>query len=191
MKESFFKVGRELGRMGLISSHSGNMSVKTERGILITRRGAMLACLEEGDLVEAPLVGKAEGASIELPVHQALYAHTEAQACLHCHPPHAVLLSIYLKEIDPIDVEGRHLLGKVPVVEVTNPIGSREVAEALPSLMKGHKVVMVRGHGSFAIGKDLEEALMYTSALENSAKILYLALLLQGSVGKVFSGGKG
>jgi len=174
----------------LVSSHSGNMSVRTERGSLITRRGAMLACLGEGDLVHAPFVGKAEGASTELIVHQALYAHTEAKACLHCHPPHAVLLSIYLKEINPIDAEGRHILGKVPVVEVAQPIGSREVAEALPPLMKEHRVVLVRGHGTFAIGQDLEEALMYTSTLENSAKILYLALLLQGSVGKIVPGGK-
>lgn len=191
MKERFFKVGRELGRLGLISSHSGNMSVRTDEGILITRRGAMLACLEDKDLVQAPFVGKAEGASTELLVHQALYAHTEAKACLHCHPPHAVLLSIYLKEINPIDAEGRHLLGKVPVVEVAESIGSREVAEALPPLMRDHKVVLVRGHGSFAIGEDLEEALMYTSTLESSARILYLALLLQGSVGKAFAGGKG
>ncbi len=190
MREIFLEVGRELGRMGLVSSHSGNMSIRIRQGMLITRHGAMLACLKEEDIVEAPLVGHISDASTELIVHQAIYAHTEARAILHCHPPHAVLLSLYLKEISPIDAEGKHLLGKVPVVEVRNPIGSREVAQALPPFFGENKVVVIRGHGSFAIGQDLHEALMFSSALESSAKILYLALLLQGTLGRPIGGGK-
>ena len=34
---------------------------------------------------------------------------------------------------------------------------------------------MVRGHGSFARGEDIWDALLYTSALEEAAQILALA----------------
>lgn len=175
----FQKVGRELGRLGLISSHSGNLSVRFGEGILITRRGAMLAALEEGDLVEVPLGGEDPAASRELPVHQAIYMGTDAKAILHCHPPWAVALSLKLSEIVPLDAEGRHILGRVPVISVQQSIGSQEVAEVLPAYLKESRIAVIRGHGSFAIGETLEESLMRSSALEASARILILAKVLQ------------
>jgi L-fuculose-phosphate aldolase len=39
--------------------------------------------------------------------------------------------------------------------------------------LKEHKIVLVRGHGSFARGDMLEEAFMYTTSLESSAFFLY------------------
>jgi L-fuculose-phosphate aldolase len=189
MKELLLKIGRELGRLGLVSSHSGNLSIRTKEGLLITRHKAMLASLSEEDLVEAPLFGRVEGASSELEVHQSIYLYTEAKAVLHCHPPYAVLLSLYLDEIKPVDAEGKHILKSVPVLEFKESVASKEVAQALPHFFKTGKVVLIRGHGSFAIGEDLEEALMYTSSLESSAKILYLALLLQAIVEKTPKGG--
>lgn len=186
---SFVKIGKELGRLGLISSHSGNMSVKCDDGILITRHKAMLACLEERDLVMAPFEGPCPGASSELLVHQAIYGQTNAKAILHCHPPYAVLLSLYLDEISPVDLEGRLILKKVPVVEVRDPVGSEGVARAIIPCLQEAKVAIIRGHGSFAIGEDLEEALMLSSALESSCKLLYLAMLLQGLVYKPKAGG--
>lgn len=186
---SFIKIGKELGRLGLVSSHSGNMSIRHEAGILITRHKAMLPCLGETDLVVAPLEGPCPGASSELPVHQAIYGQTNAKAVLHCHPPYAVLLSLYLDEISPVDVEGRLVLKRVRIVEVRNPVGSEEVAQAIIPCLQEDKVAIIRGHGSFAIGEDLEEALMLSSALEFSCRVLYLAMLLQGLVYKPKSGG--
>lgn len=179
MVGEFQRVGRELGRLGLISSHSGNLSVRFGEGILITRRGAMLAALQEEDLVEAPLEGEVPAASRELPVHQAIYRETGARAILHCHPPCAIALSLKATEIVPLDAEGRYILGRVPVVSVQQSIGSQEVAEALPIYLKANRIAMVRGHGSFAIGETLEESLMRSSALEASARILILAKVLR------------
>lgn len=183
MLEVFRRVGVQLARLGLISSHSGNMSIRTGQGLLITRRGAMLADLREGDLVEAPLEGEVPEASRELPVHQAIYRETEAEAVLHCHPPHAIVLSLHLQRIRPVDAEGRHLLGEVPVLTFSETVGSQEVAKGMPPHLRTHRVVMVRGHGSFAIGRDLEEALMVSSSLEASARVLWLGLVLQRPLG--------
>ncbi len=183
MIELFRRMGRELARLGLISSHSGNMSVKVEEGLLITRRGAMLGDLRDEDIVKAPLEGPAHGASTELPVHQAIYRGGEAGAIVHCHPPYAIVLSLHQEEITPLDAEGRYLLGAVPVVTVSESIGSREVAERLPPLLKQHKVVIVRGHGSFAVGRDLEEALMVSAVLEASSRIVFLDLVLRARLG--------
>ena len=51
-------------------------------------------------------------------------------------------------------------------------IGSDEVARLVPSFLQGSSVVaVVKGHGSFAVGKTLEEAYRYTSSLENSCRV--------------------
>ena len=56
--------------------------------------------------------------------------------------------------------------------------GSHEVAEKLPPLWQNCKAVMVKGHGSFTVGRMLEEAFQLTSSLEASRKALYLHRLL-------------
>ncbi len=48
----FQRIGYDLFIRGLVSSHSGNMSIKLGEQMVITRRGSMLAHLSERDLVE-------------------------------------------------------------------------------------------------------------------------------------------
>ena len=53
--EQFRSIGRDLFLAGVISSHGGNLSVRQGDRILITRRGSMLAQLEERDIIETGL----------------------------------------------------------------------------------------------------------------------------------------
>ena len=43
----FQTVGRDLFTRGLVSSHSGNLSIRLGDRLIITRRGCRLGCLEE------------------------------------------------------------------------------------------------------------------------------------------------
>ena len=176
--EAFQWVGRDLYHLGLITLHAGNMSLRSGERIWITRTGSMLGRLETEDLVETPLSPSESPhpkASMELPVHLAIYRATSAQAILHAHPPFAVALSLVDDAIVPADSEGGHILGRVPVIAAANVVASREVGERASSLLQAHRAVLVRGHGSFAVGGNLEEALGITTTLEASAKILLLA----------------
>ena len=47
----FQTVGRDLFTMGLVSSNSGNLSIRLGERMIITRRGSRLGCLEEHDLI--------------------------------------------------------------------------------------------------------------------------------------------
>ena len=84
--EQFQHTGHDLFVAGLVSSHGGDMSVRQGDRILITRRGSMLARLEERDVIEIGL--DENDANVTL-------ASTE---------------------IVPADSEGSYLLHKVPVV---------------------------------------------------------------------------
>lgn len=176
--ETFRWVGRDLHHMGLITLHAGNMSLRSGERVWITRTGAMLGHLEAGDVVDtalSPTESPHPTASMELPVHLAIYRATSARAILHAHPPSAVALSLIEEAIVPADSEGGYILGKVPVVAAVNVVASLEVAGRASSLLDAHRAVLIKGHGSFAVGGSLEEALGITTTLEASAKILLLA----------------
>jgi L-fuculose-phosphate aldolase len=164
--DGFRAVGRMLWEVGLVSSHGGNISVRLpDGGLLVTRTGAMLGRLGEGDLVTVTADGSSGGEpSMDMALHRAVYEASGAQAVLHAHPRHAIALSLAMDVIEPADAEGRLRLGAVPVVETEG------VAEAL----RDAPIVMARGHGSYARGDDLWQALQWTSVLEESAQVLWL-----------------
>ena len=162
----FRAAGRMLWEAGLVSSHGGNMSIRLpDGGLLVTRTGAMLGRLGEGDLVTVAADGSSRGEpSMDTALHRAAYEAAGTQAVLHAHPRHAIALSLAMDAIEPADAEGRLRLGAVPVVE----------AEAVAAALRDAPIVMARGHGSYARGDDLWQALQWTSVLEESAQVLCL-----------------
>lgn len=173
---TFINTGRDIFLRGLISSHAGNMSVRIGNRIHITKRGSMLGRLKPPDIIELELDKddlNLSQASSETVVHKAIYNKTSALGIVHAHPPYATLLSMMEDELIPVDSEGSFLFNKVPVLNPEQTIASEEAADIVSEGLKDYKIVLVRGHGSFAIGNTLEEAHMFTSSLESSAFFLY------------------
>jgi len=183
----FQTVGHDLFTKGLVSSHSGNLSIRLGEHLIITRRASRLGCLEEHDLIETGINKNDRNtplASTELAVHRAIYRETPALAVVHAHPPHAVALSLTETEIVPIDTEGLSTLGRVPVLGWHMDIKPGGLADIIAQALKQHQIIMVHGHGSFAIGQLLEEAHNYTTALEESCQVICLLKSLQVGVPK-------
>ena len=179
--EQFRDIGRDLYVDHLVSSHGGNVSVRFGDRVIIKRRGAMLGRLRPHDLIETGLEQIDSGvalASTELIVHRAVYQATPAQAMIHAHPRTAIALSLSREEIVPIDVEGSYLLKNVPVVAVEMASGSPQLAQTIAEVLQEYKVVMLRGHGSFATGQTLDEAFHWTSALEECCQVILAAKLI-------------
>jgi L-fuculose-phosphate aldolase len=177
----FKTVGHDLFSRGLVSSHSGNLSIRLGDNIIITRRGSQLGCLEENDLIETGISKNNRAtplASVELPVHRAIYQQTSAQAIVHAHPPHAIALSLTENEIVPTE-EWLTVIGQVPVLGWNMKIIPGGLADIIAQTLKKHRIVMVHGHGSFAIGQLLEEAYSFTTALEASCQVSCLLKSLQ------------
>lgn len=179
--EQFREIGRDMYLDRLVSSHGGNLSVRYGDRVIIKRRGAMLGRLKPDDLVETGLErndSRVVLASTELIVHRAIYKATPALAVVHAHPRTAIALSLSRGEIVPIDNEGSYLLKRVPVIAVEMASGSPEMAQVVSEALAAYKIVMLRGHGSFAIGQTLDEAFQWTSALEECCQIILAAQLL-------------
>jgi L-fuculose-phosphate aldolase len=175
--KQFNEFGRDLFLRGLISSHAGNMSVRYGNTIYITRKGAMLGRLNRTDIIKLDIdkddPDLSRTASSEAPVHMAIYHDTGALAIIHAHPPYGTLLSMTEDTLIPADWEGSYFFREVPVLTFKKTGGGKDVAGSIGRHMKDHKVILVRGHGSFSRGDTLEEAYMLTSSLEASAFFLY------------------
>lgn len=174
----FQTVGRDLFTRGLVSSHSGNLSIRLGERLCITHRQSMLGNLRQQDLVETGVIRNdrcTPWASTELFVHRTIYQKTTAQAVVHAHPPYTVALSFNQTEIVPSDMEGRLLMPQVSVL-VPDAANCRPggLAEQIAEALKDSRIVVIRGHGTFATGQLLEEAYHYTTTLEESSRILYL-----------------
>ena len=177
----FQTVGHDLFTRGLVSSHSGNLSIRLGDCLSITRRGSKLGCLEEHDLIETGINKNDRStplASIELAVHRAIYQETTANAVVHAHPPHAIALSLAETEIIP-NAETLPLIGKVPVLGYGEKIAPGELADIIACALEKHRIVMVYGHGSFAAGQLLEEAYGFTAEFEASCQVSCLLKSLQ------------
>ena len=180
----FQTVGHDLFTKGLVSSNSGNLSIRLGERIIITRRGSRLSCLQENDLIETGITKNDRAtplASIELAVHRAIYQETPALAIVHAHPPHAIALSLTETEIVPNDAEGLSIVSRVPVLGWHMKVRPGGLADIIAQALKQNRIVMVHGHGSFAIGQLLEEAHNYTTTLEESCQVICLLKSLQVS----------
>ncbi len=172
--------GKVLYNEGLVNSHAGNISVRLGDNLLIKKTGKMLGFLKEENIIELPIFEETEDdkyASRELIVHREIYKKTDAKAVIHAHPINAVALTFILDDyFIPIDSEGELFVGKVPIIQVENPSGSKELAEAVPKTFNREKTdfVLVKTHGSFIKADSLNTALRYTSDLEYCAKVYNL-----------------
>lgn len=171
--EQFQQTGKDLLRLGLTTSHGGNLSMRHQGRVLITAHFATLGRLDPGDILDIPLREEpgriAGGASRDAPLHQLIYKYTPAMAIVHAHPAVAVALSLERDLIAPRDLEGSELLREIPVIPAAEASGS------LPQVLQMRVALVVRGHGSYAVGRTLGEALAYTSALEFSCRVAHLA----------------
>ena len=180
----FREVGEDLFAQGLISATAGNFSLRQGDGFWITRSGVRKNRLRPSDLLFAGLEPDPErdrGASIELIIHREVYRRTDAAALVHAHPRTAVALSLHEDAIRPLDHEGKLVLGEVLVLAPESVSASPEAAAAVAEGLSHRPVVMLRGHGAFARGKDLFEAYARLTVLEEAAQILLASRLWEGA----------
>jgi len=174
--EQFRAVGEELARRGLVTTHGGNLSVRVPGGFWVTGTGKRLGSLTADDLAFVGDDDRTAGPrpSSDTAIHAAVYrAVPAAGAVAHAHPACATAWSLAVERFEPIDHEGRLILGEVPVVPQ-----DEGAAASVAAALRDHRAVLVQGHGAYAWGSDLWGAAHLLTALEESARIAWYRRLL-------------
>ena len=65
-------------------------------------------------------------------------------------------------------------LKKIPVVTEEFASGTPEMANKVANALKNYKIIMLRGHGSFATGQTLDEAFHWSSTWKNPVRSNWL-----------------
>ena len=172
-------------RRGLVSGTGGNMSVRIPGmdEVLITPTGISLEEITpeinllmnlDGSVLENPCGLKS---SKETGFHLAAYRlRPDVGAVAHLHPPYAIAYSNKLAPLPMVTVSARGVLKEVPCIE-SAPAGSQELAGFVQQGLKQYpaaKVILMREHGTLALGADLATAYYLTDLAEDTAKIAFI-----------------
>ena len=163
--------GRLLFERRLISGWGGNLSCRlAKERFLITGQHAPLGFLGAKDLVLVDRNGrpvkKNRQPSSETLLHLAAYHGTEANAVIHVHPPMTLTFSLSHRSFVPLSFEEKYTIGEVPVIPQETPTVT-DTARVVEEL-RLRPIVILQGHGTVAIGKDLKEAFLLTDLLEEA-----------------------
>jgi len=168
---------RRLVDLGQLPWFGGNNSIRLDDDRLLITKTSLLGG-REGDAQTVVTGIDADDdatpwASSALPIHRAIYRTTGAQAIVHAHPYHATLLTFFRDAIEPIDENGLIYLGpRVEVVAAPKRNAWNLVAEELAAGLASSRVVMLKWHGSFAIGDTIGEAMHQARAVEDAARFI-------------------
>ena len=163
--------GKLLFERRLISGWGGNLSCRVDKkDFLITGQHAPLGFLTPKDLVWVNEEGKPtqpeQHASSETPLHLAVYRGTDAEVVVHVHPPMVLAFSLTHESFVPVSFEEKYTIGEVPIIPQDTPTVTQP--EVVVKELKYHPVVIIKGHGTVAIGKTLQEAFLLTDLLEEA-----------------------
>jgi autoinducer 2 (AI-2) kinase len=175
---------------GLLTTRGGNLSVMLPGSsrIVITPSGLLKGSLGPSDMVVVGRDGRRVDPgppdlkpSTETPVHTAVYrARPDARAIVHAHPPHATTVATLGLTIEPVTVELAAYSG-VPTLPYLPP-GSPSLARRIVGALADADLVLLAGHGAFAVGTSLDAAVGEMDGLERACQS-YL-LLRQQSGGR-------
>ena len=160
---------RELACHGLALAGAGNVSVRTEEHVFVTRSGLRLEAAAPEDITIVTLTGEVlDGArpSSEVGLHLGIYARSAARAVVHTHGRCSVAVGLVCDSMPLVHYNLLRLGGRLPTVPYYL-FGSDELADAVgTAIASGFGTVLMRNHGAASSARSLTEAVEHACLLE-------------------------
>ena len=182
-RDSLVATGKSMFERRLTFGSSGNISVKTGDGWLMSPTNVPLGALDPAKLSKLDSSGKhvaGDAPTKESFLHLAMYRErSSAGAVVHLHSTHSVAVSC-LDGINPEDVlppiTAYYVMrvGKLPLIPYYAP-GDPTLGEAVGKVAAKHSAVLLANHGPVVAGSSLSAAVNAIEELEETAR-LYLLL---------------
>lgn len=175
-------LGVELVEMGLVLGNGGNLSLREDDTVTITRSGAQLDQLAPDDFLPVSLLEPYHPAdqhprpSIETPMHLAAYrTRADARFVVHCHPVHAIAWAMQAKALPACTPDFVVYVGPgIPVVPYLHP-GSEPLAAAVSQALSEHPALLMANHGVLVTGESVAQTRLRTLLIDETAHICLLA----------------
>jgi ribulose-5-phosphate 4-epimerase/fuculose-1-phosphate aldolase len=106
----------------------------------------------------------------------------DVMSVVHCHPEHAVILTMTNRDIYPIygAFHGSSGLAKegIPTYPSSRTIATPEQGEDFAKMFGNHNVALMRGHGIAAAGNCIEQSTLNALNIEYLCRIFYKSYLV-------------
>ena len=185
-KVKLIETGRRLYERNLTMGTSGNISIRTDEGILITASGTALGGLTIDGIVLIDFDGNelsAGKASSEKMLHVEIYKQRpEVNAIIHVHPVFLTSFAACHQSLkEPIMSENILYFEEIPIADYAMP-SSMELVHNTVKYTDKYDVVLMANHGVVVCAKDMETAFLKTETAEYYAQVTINTKLLGGAV---------
>lgn len=180
LRKKVIEICIRMNAEGINQGTSGNVSVRTKEGFLITASGIPYDRMKPEHVVEMDLDGGYVGdylPSTEWRMHMDILRHRpEAQAVVHTHSIHATALACLRKEIPPfhymVGVGGGTTIRCSDYAE----FGTQSLSDTMLKALEGRRACLLANHGLIVFGPSLDKALWLAGEVETLCHQYWAAL---------------
>lgn len=170
----------KMNASGINQGTSGNVSVRTDKGFLITASGIPYHEMKPRHIVEMDLDGGYLGdflPSTEWRMHRDIFRHrAEANAIVHTHSIHATALACLRKDIPSfhymVAVGGGVTIRCSDYAE----FGTQALSDTMLKALEGRGACLLANHGQIVFGANLDKALWLAGEVETICHQYWAAL---------------
>lgn len=182
LRASLLATTHKLASIGLNRGSSGNVSVRTADGLLITPSGLPTEQLEADDMVSMGLDGHVYGVgkpSSEWRFHvDILSARPEVHAVVHTHSTYATTLACMRLPIPSLHYMIALAGGDDIRCADYALFGSQALSDAVLLALQDRKACLLANHGVIALGETLDQAAAIAHEVEHLAELYVRCLQL-------------
>ena len=180
LRDEIVTHGLKLTPSGLSQGTSGNLSIRSGDGFLITPSGMPYGDIAADDIVHVAMDGRYEHPrrpSSEWRFHRDIYAaRPDVHAIVHAHPPYSTGLAMCRMGIPAahymIAVGGGDSIRCADYYTY----GSQELSDAVLRALDGRLACLMANHGMIAAGANMEQAMWRAIEVETLARQYAIAL---------------
>jgi L-fuculose-phosphate aldolase len=166
---------------GLNQGTSGNLSVRTGDGFLITPSSLPYEDMQPSDIVAMAFDGTYDGRrpSSEWRFHRDILKHrTDVDVVLHCHSVYATTLACHHRPIPAFHYMVGVAGGTTIRCAEYATFGTQALSDAALRALEGRMACLLGQHGQIALGKTMEKAFWLATEVETLARLYVQALPL-------------
>jgi L-fuculose-phosphate aldolase len=174
LRDDLVNTAKKMSSLGLTPGMSGNVSVRTGQGMLVTPSGMPYSDLIPDDVVDIKHDGRItpgqRAPSTEWQLHRdILGARQDIEAIVHTHSLYCTSISTLRQPIPAIHymvvLSGAD---EIPCAEYAT-FGSTQLALNAVTALRGGNACLLANHGMVALGRTLAEALRLAAEVETLA----------------------
>jgi L-fuculose-phosphate aldolase len=174
LRNELVTTAKRMSALGLTPGMSGNVSVRSERGILVTPSGMPYDEIQADDAVQlaadgTPRPGQRAPTS-EWRLHRdILAARPDVNAIVHTHSLYCTSIAMLRRSIPAVHYTIVFAnTDEIPCADYAT-FGSAELATHAVSALRGGNACLMANHGMVALGETLRDALKLAAEIETLA----------------------